>query len=98
MDDFGKMLKFKNGDQLVKLNGKVIDITNIKNIFGNYFTNTKEGDLVTFEIARPKFRKGKFKYKTLKANAKRKISKYKKYGFGFLIVICDLNCESMSFS
>lgn len=70
MDDFGKMLKFKNGDQLVKLNGKVIDITNIKNIFGNYFTNTKEGDLVTFEIARPKFRKGKFKYKTLKANAK----------------------------
>lgn len=70
MDEFGKMLKFKNGDQLVKINGKVIDISNIKEIIGNYFNNTKEGDLVTFEVARPKFRKGKFKYKTLKANAK----------------------------
>jgi hypothetical protein len=38
-------------------------------VFTNYYNQTKEGDLVTFEVERPKRRKGKYKTKTLQAIA-----------------------------
>ncbi len=69
MDEFGKKLKFKEGDEITKVNGKVVDMNTIKDVFTNYYNQTKEGDLVTFEVARPKRKKGKYKIKTLQANA-----------------------------
>jgi predicted metalloprotease with PDZ domain len=69
MDEFGKKLKFKEGDEISKVNGKVVDMNSIKEVFTNYYNQTKEGDLVTFEVERPKRRKGKYKTKTLQAKA-----------------------------
>jgi PDZ domain-containing secreted protein len=71
MDDFGKEMGFKLGDELSKLNGKEIKMDVVKEIIGNYYETVKEGDKVTVEIYRPKGKKGKYKIKTLSAVAKK---------------------------
>ncbi|MDO9001775.1 MAG: PDZ domain-containing protein [Bacteroidota bacterium] len=71
MDDFGKKMGFKNGDELNKINGKQIKIESIKEIINDYYDTVKEGDKVTVEIYRPKGKKGKYKIKTLSAVAKK---------------------------
>lgn len=69
MDDFGKALGYKKGDQLSKLNGRELKIEQTKEIITQYYANLKEGDVVKVEVLRPKSRKGKFKTKTLSAKA-----------------------------
>jgi predicted metalloprotease with PDZ domain len=69
MDDFGKSMKYKTGDELLFLNGKELKIENIKEVFGAFFESVKEGDEVRVEVMRPK-RKGKYKKVELKAKAK----------------------------
>ncbi|MEO6303766.1 MAG: peptidase M61 [Bacteroidia bacterium] len=71
MDEFGKELGFKIGDELSKINGKEIKIESIKEIIGSYYDSLKEGDKVTIEIYRPKGKKGKYKEKVLTATAKK---------------------------
>lgn len=71
MDDFGKALGFKTGDELNKINGKELKIENVKEVIGNYYESLKEGDKVAIEIYRPKKQAGKYKIKTLKAKAKK---------------------------
>ncbi len=69
MDEFGKDLGFKTGDELSKLNGVELKIDNIKEIITDYYEKLKEGDKVTIEIYRKKGKK--YKLKTLTATAKK---------------------------
>jgi hypothetical protein len=71
LDDFGKALKYKKGDELNKLNGKELKIETIKEVIAEYYRTIKEGDKISVEVYRPKSRKGKYKVKTLTAVAKR---------------------------
>lgn len=69
MDEFGKELGFKVGDELSKLNGVELKIDDIKEIITSYYEKVKEGDKVTIEIYRKKGKK--YKQKTLTATAKK---------------------------
>ncbi|MGZ4098037.1 MAG: M61 family metallopeptidase [Bacteroidia bacterium] len=71
LDEFGKTLGFKQGDELYKLNGKELKLSNLKDAINTYYQNLKENDMVTLEVYRPKGGKGKYKLKTLKAKAKK---------------------------
>jgi predicted metalloprotease with PDZ domain len=71
MDEFGKAMGYKVGDEIFSLNGTEITMDNIKSIFGQFFDNVHEGELVKIEVMRPK-RKKKFK-KTLLTAAARKV-------------------------
>ncbi|MES2678926.1 MAG: peptidase M61 [Bacteroidota bacterium] len=69
MDEFGKDLGYKKGDQLSKLNGRELQVEQAKEIITEYYSNLKVGDKVTVEVYRPKGKKGKYKVKTLTAKA-----------------------------
>jgi len=72
LDEFGKDLGLKKGDELYKLNGVEIRIEKAKDIVSDYYSTVKEGDKVTIEVYRPKkLRKGKYKLKTLSATARK---------------------------
>ncbi|MCU0360101.1 MAG: peptidase M61 [Bacteroidia bacterium] len=71
MNEFGKAMGFKKGDEWSKLNGNELRIENIKNIISEYYNTVKEGDNVEFEIYRPKGKKGKYKILNLKSKAKK---------------------------
>lgn len=72
LDEFGKKLGFKKGDELYKLNGVEIKIEKVKEIISNYYENLNEGSTVTIEVFRPKkIRKNKYKLTVLTATAKR---------------------------
>jgi predicted metalloprotease with PDZ domain len=79
LDDFGKDIGFKVGDELSKINGKELQIDVVKEVIADYYDKLKEGDLVTIEIYRPKGKKGGYKIKTLKAKARKvKVVDYNK--------------------
>ncbi|MBA3680593.1 MAG: PDZ domain-containing protein [Bacteroidetes bacterium] len=69
MDEFGKALGFKKGDELSKLNGVELKIDALKEIITEYYEKVKEGDKITIEIYRKKGKK--YKVKTLTATAKK---------------------------
>lgn len=71
MDEFGKDLGYKKGDQISKLNGKELKIEVAKEVITEYYASVKEGDRVTVEVYRPKRKKGKFKIVTLEAKAQK---------------------------
>lgn len=71
MDSFGRDMKYKVGDEILSLNGQLISIENIKSVFGNYFENVKEGDVVKVEVMRPKRKKNKYKTVVLTAKARK---------------------------
>ncbi len=71
MDDFGKALGYKKGDELNKLNGQELKIEMARDIVSDYYKTVKEGDKVTVEVYRPKRKKGKYKVKTLTATARK---------------------------
>jgi len=70
MDEFGKAMGYKIGDEIFSLNGTEISMDNIKTIFGQFFDSVKEGEEVKIEVMRPK-RKNKFKKVQLKAAARK---------------------------
>lgn len=71
MDEFGKELGYKKGDEFFKLNGREIKIDQFKEIISDYYSNLKEGSFVTMEVYRPKkiFKK---KYTPVSLTAKAK--------------------------
>lgn len=71
LDDFGKALGYKKGDEFSKLNGVDLELEKLRDIFNDYYTNIREGQKVDIEIYRPKFFKGKYKVITLSAVAKK---------------------------
>jgi predicted metalloprotease with PDZ domain len=77
MDEFGRSMKYKVGDELLTLNGKELKIESIREVFGAFFESVKEGDEVKVEVMRPK-RKGK-KYKKVELKSKAKMVEQKEY-------------------
>lgn len=71
LDEFGKSLGFKRGDELNAINGKVLKINSLKETIQAFYDGLKEGDKVEIEIYRPKRKSGKYKVKVLKAKAKK---------------------------
>lgn len=67
MNAFGKAMGYKVNDEIISVNGEVIDINTAQEQLDTYKNNVKEGDKVTVVIARE--RKGKVKNKTLKGKA-----------------------------
>lgn len=72
MDEFGKALGYKKGDELFTLNGGQLTVAQARDVVSAYYKNVKEGDLVKVEIYRPKkiFKK-KYKKMTLSATARK---------------------------
>jgi predicted metalloprotease with PDZ domain len=70
LDAFGKALGFKIGDELNKINGKEVRLSNAKEVIGEYYNTVKENDKITIEVYR-KTKSGSYKTKTLKAKARK---------------------------
>ncbi len=65
MDEFGKKMGFKEGDEIVLFNGKPITMDNYKDVLFGFLQNAKVGDKLEVKVARMK--KKKEKIKSLKA-------------------------------
>ncbi|MES2518050.1 MAG: peptidase M61 [Bacteroidota bacterium] len=52
IDEFGKKLGFKAGDELVTLNGQKLDLTAFRTTRSEFMANSKEGDEVNFVVIR----------------------------------------------
>jgi predicted metalloprotease with PDZ domain len=70
LDEFGKKLKYKKGDELIRLNGNEINLQSLRDVIGDFYHNVREGDKVVLEVNRPK-KNGKYKMKKLTARAKK---------------------------
>ena len=71
MDEFGKDLGFKRGDEIAKLNGRELKVDSLREVITDYYSNLKEGEKVSIDILRPKRKSGKYKTKTLTALARK---------------------------
>jgi predicted metalloprotease with PDZ domain len=71
MDEFGRELGYRAGDELDKINGSEIRIENLKSVISDYYEKLKEGEKVVIDVYRPKKRKGKYKKTQLTAIAKK---------------------------
>lgn len=69
LDDFGKKLKFKEGDEIISFNNRKLGIDNMKDVLGSFMENTKAGDKLVIEVLR-KDKKNNETIKTLKAKVK----------------------------
>lgn len=72
IDEFGKALGYKKGDELFTLNGGQLTVAQARDVVSEYYKNVKEGDQVKVEIYRPKkiFKK-KYKKMTLSTTARK---------------------------
>jgi len=52
IDEFGKKLGFKAGDELVSLNGKKLDLTSFRVERSEYMANAKDGDEINYVVLR----------------------------------------------
>jgi C-terminal processing protease CtpA/Prc len=68
LNEFGKAMGFKEGDEFVSLNGTKLSVDNIQQVIMDYMMNGKAGDQVTMIVAR-KDEKGKEKEVKLSAKA-----------------------------
>jgi predicted metalloprotease with PDZ domain len=71
LDEFGRELGLKKGDELYKLNGTEITIDRVREIIRDYYAGLREGDQVTIEVYRPKLLKGRYKRVVLSATARK---------------------------
>ncbi len=69
LDEFGKKLGFKEGDEIVTFNNRKLGTDNIKEVLGGYMKNAKKGDKLVIDVFR-KDKKGNESIKTLKAKVK----------------------------
>jgi predicted metalloprotease with PDZ domain len=69
LDDFGKKLKFKEGDEIVTFNNRKLSLDNMKDVLGGFMQNAKTGDKLVIEVLR-KDKKGNETIKQLKAKVK----------------------------
>ena len=65
MDEFGKKMGFKTGDQLLQLNGTDITPLNVREVIGEQLQEMKPGEKITITVGRTNA-KGKLKKKKLK--------------------------------
>jgi predicted metalloprotease with PDZ domain len=66
MNDFGKKMGYREGDELVSVNGQNVDLSNFSTIRQNWLDHAKEGDKMKVVVMR-KQQNGSFKKVTLKA-------------------------------
>jgi len=66
MDDFGKKMGYKEGDEIVLFNGKPITMENYKDVLFGFLQTAQPGDKLEVKVARKK-KNGKEKVKLLKA-------------------------------
>ncbi|GAB2611068.1 peptidase M61 [Emticicia sediminis] len=52
VNDFGKAMGYKANDELISINGKAMDMMSVQSVMNEYSANTKEGEMVTVEVAR----------------------------------------------
>lgn len=69
LDEFGKKLKFKEGDEILTFNNRKLGLENMKDVLGSFIQNAKPGDKLVIEVLR-KDKKGNESTKTLKAKVK----------------------------
>jgi predicted metalloprotease with PDZ domain len=67
MDDFGKVLGYKEEDEFIKFNGKKINLENAQQLIGTYFRTAREGDVLKIVVARKQLKTGKTKKVKLRA-------------------------------
>lgn len=70
LDEFGKKLKFKEGDEILTFNNRKLGLDNMKDVLGSFIQNAKEGEKLVIEVLR-KDKKGNESTKTLKAKVKK---------------------------
>ncbi len=68
MDEFGKKMGYKIGDEIISLNGQALSPGNAQGIIQKFYTSTKEGDPVSIVVKR-KNDKGNLETVTLSAPA-----------------------------
>lgn len=71
LDEFGKALKLKRGDELYKLNGNELKLDRLKDVVSGFYASVKEGDEVVLEVYRPRLLKNRYRRVELKAKAKK---------------------------
>ena len=71
VDDFGIELNYMIGDELLKINGKSLEVEKIKETLTDYYASIKEGDKVIIEILRPENNNKNYKTIELTAIAKK---------------------------
>lgn len=76
MDEFGKSMGFQVNDEIVSVNGELMDVNKFQQQLDNYKDNIKKGDKVEVVVARKS--KGKWKDRTLKGKAML-VEKHKNY-------------------
>lgn len=69
LDDFGKKLKFQEGDEIMTFNNRKLGLDNMREVLGGFLQSAKAGDKLTIEVLR-KDKKGNESVKTLKAKVK----------------------------
>lgn len=69
LDEFGKKLKFKEGDEIMTFNNRKLGVDNMRDILSNYMGNAKKGDQLIIEVLR-KDKNGNETVKVLKAKVK----------------------------
>ncbi len=69
LDDFGKKLKFKEGDEILSFNNRKLTLENIKEVLGGFLDNAKVSEKLVVEVLR-KDKKGNESIKKLKAKIK----------------------------
>lgn len=69
LDDFGKKLKFQEGDEIMTFNNRKLGLDNMREVLGGFLQSAKTGDKLTIEVLR-KDKKGNESVKTLKAKVK----------------------------
>lgn len=52
INDFGKQMGYKANDELISVNGQALEMMTMQGIMGDFGSKTKEGNLVTVEVAR----------------------------------------------
>ncbi|HKL04114.1 MAG TPA: hypothetical protein VJ911_10570 [Cryomorphaceae bacterium] len=70
LDEFGKSLGFKQGDELLEWNGVELNLNNVQDVLNEFKQTLEEGDKVKVVVNR-KLENGKKKRKKLKAKAMR---------------------------
>jgi predicted metalloprotease with PDZ domain len=68
MDEFGKKLGYRKGDEIVSINGAEVNISNFKAFRKQWLESVREGDKMKIRVLR-KDENGKIRKLTLKANA-----------------------------
>lgn len=67
MDDFGRIMGYKEYDELIKFNGKKITVKNVQEVIEEFVKNAKEGDELTVVVSRKKSESSKAKKVKLKS-------------------------------